>query len=168
MTGNETPGQMLEQARRLDPAATKYLRASRRKAASRGNVDWAWWLSFQQKITCVERFLFEGRCGRQQRLRIRMPRIEEQIDQLGLLALVNRRQRLVKDQQLRIEDQGSRDRHALALACRERMRQFIVKVSGQPDLAHGGDHTRLHGAARDFAANAQALFDHSANCRSWR
>src|SRR5258708_10795809 len=79
MTGNETPGQMLEQARRLDPAATKYLRASRRKAASKGNVDWAWWLSFQQKITCVERFLFEGRCGRQQGLRIRMPRIEEQI-----------------------------------------------------------------------------------------
>src|ERR1700730_16522962 len=83
MTRDQPPTCVLDQAWRLDPATCKNIRTSRRKAASSRNIDRAWRLSFQQKITRIEGAFLEGRCGRQQRLRIRMPRIEKQVVIVG-------------------------------------------------------------------------------------
>ena len=51
----------------------------------------------------------------------------------GLDRHVQRRHRLVTDQQLRLQDQGAREDDALALAAAEFVRIFVQLLVGQPD-----------------------------------
>ena len=92
----------------------------------------------------------------------------EQVDELALLALVDRGKRLIQDQKLWIEDQRARDRDALALARGERIRQFVVEIGREADLRHGGGDAGPQHLRPLLAADAQAFLDHAADAGPWR
>ena len=67
----------------------------------------------------------------------------EQVDHLRLDRDVERRNRLVEDQQFRVERQSPGDADALALAARKLMRKAVAVLGRQPDQSHQLGDPRL-------------------------
>ena len=63
--------------------------------------------------------------------------VDEQVQDLGLDRDVERRDRLVGDDQLRLERERARDADTLALAARELVRVAVDVIGRQPDHARG-------------------------------
>src|SRR3954447_3783106 len=92
--------------------------------------------------------------------------VAEEVEDLGLDRDVERRHRLVRDDQLRLERERARHADALALAARELVREAVVVLGVQPDLLHQLLHLRLQPAARLAvveAVDAERLADDRAD-----
>ena len=81
----------------------------------------------------------------------------ENLQEPRLLHLIERRQRLVQDQQARLQYQRAGEIDALTLAGAQPDLQMIVDIGRQADLAHHLAHTVPHRAAPHAAVDEQGL-----------
>ncbi len=88
--------------------------------------------------------------------------IVEQVDDLGLDRDVERRDRLVGDDQARIERERARDADALALTTRELVRVAVVVLGSEADDVHQLLHRRL-ASRRDWPVDHERVGDQRAD-----
>jgi hypothetical protein len=91
----------------------------------------------------------------------RGPDLPDQLQHLGLHGHVQRRRRLVGDQQLGLADQGHRDHDPLPHSARELVRIAVVRPRRitQVDLFHGGDRGLPRRLTRTAAVGPVGLGD---------
>ncbi|MNF68235.1 hypothetical protein D3C84_500870 [compost metagenome] len=92
----------------------------------------------------------------------------EQVDHLGLDGDIQRRDRLVADDHLGLQDQRPGDADALALAAGELMGVAVHQVGQKPHLGHHGPHLLLHLLPGESGVEGdERLGDDVADCHAW-
>src|SRR5204862_1104619 len=97
----------------------------------------------------------------------RFLQFQQQIDDLGADRDVQRRYRFVADDDFGIEDQGTRNADALALAAREFMRVAAGLFGTQPDMPEHLGNAPVDLALRRHAMQAQRVFQRATDSLAW-